>query len=129
VSILSVIGLAIATNAMMGTAWMWFFACGLVGIAVGIAFVYITQYYTAGAWRPVQEIARASMTGPATTIITGTAVGFETTAATAVVIGSALVGAFFVGAASGLPNAGIYGTAVATMGMLMSAAYVLAMDT
>src|SRR5581483_6389526 len=121
--------LGITTNVMMGSAWAWFFICGLIGIGVGICFVYITQYYTAGSWRPVQEIARACMTGPATTIITGTAVGYETTAATAVVIGSALVGAYFVGSASGLPNAGIYGTAVATMGMLMSAAYVLAMDT
>jgi K(+)-stimulated pyrophosphate-energized sodium pump len=83
----------------------------------------------------VQEIARASMTGPATTIITGTAVGFETTAATAITIGIALVASFVLGSnardAAGvlLPNAGIYGTAVATMGMLMSAAYVLAMDT
>lgn len=129
VSVLSVVGLLIATNAMMGTAWTWFFACGLVGILVGIAFVYITQYYTAGSWRPVQEIARASMTGPATTIITGTAVGFETTAATAITIGVALVAAFSLGAGSGIANGGIYGTAVATMGMLMSAAYVLAMDT
>ncbi|MBI4214167.1 MAG: sodium-translocating pyrophosphatase [Chloroflexi bacterium] len=128
-SVLSVAGLYFTTSAMMGPAWGWFFACGLVGIAVGIAFVYITQYYTSGSWRPVQEIARASLTGPATTIITGTAVGFETTAATAVTIGVALVGSFSLGAASGLPEGGIYGTAVATMGMLMSAAYVLAMDT
>jgi K(+)-stimulated pyrophosphate-energized sodium pump len=69
------------------------------------------------------------MTGPATTVITGTAVGFETTAATAITIGVGLVAAFSLGQASGLPDAGIYGTAVATMGMLMSAAYVLAMDT
>jgi K(+)-stimulated pyrophosphate-energized sodium pump len=48
---------------------------------------------------------------------------------TAIVIGTALVGAFVVGGLSGIPNASIYGTAVATMGMLMSASYVLAMDT
>ncbi|MHB8619854.1 MAG: sodium-translocating pyrophosphatase [Chloroflexota bacterium] len=129
VSALSVVGLFIATSSMLGPAWYYFFFCGVIGIGVGIAFVYITQYYTAGRWRPVQEIARACMTGPATTIITGTAVGFETTAATAIVIGVALVGSFVVGSMAGLPNAGIYGTAVATMGMLMSAAYVLAMDT
>jgi len=64
VSILSVLGLAFVTNSMMGQYWLPFFICGIVGIAVGIAFVYITQYYTAGSWRPVQEIARACMTGP-----------------------------------------------------------------
>jgi K(+)-stimulated pyrophosphate-energized sodium pump len=128
-SALSVVGLFFTTYTMMGSAWPSFFVCGLIGIAVGFAFVYITQYYTAGAWRPVQEIARACMTGPATTIITGTAVGFETTAVTAIVIGVALVGSFVVGGLSGLVNGNIYGTAVATMGMLMSASYVLAMDT
>ena len=128
-SVLSVIGLAFTTYQMLGEFWYWFFFCGLVGIATGIAFVYITQYYTAGSWRPVQEIARASRTGPATNIIIGTAVGFETTAVTAIAVGIALVASFSLGSQAGLPNSGVFGTAVATMGMLMSAAYVLAMDT
>ncbi|MBM2826684.1 MAG: hppA [Dehalococcoidia bacterium] len=128
-SALSVLGLAFVTNQMLGENWLLFFFCGLVGIATGVAFVYITQYYTAGSWRPVQEIAQASKTGPATNIIIGTAVGFETTAVTAISISIALVASFVLGNQSGLPNGGVFGTAVATMGMLMSAAYVLAMDT
>ncbi|HZU75672.1 MAG TPA: sodium-translocating pyrophosphatase, partial [Dehalococcoidia bacterium] len=140
-SILSVGGLLLSTAVMLGSQWYWFFFCGLVGIATGWAFVYITQYYTAGAWRPVQEIARASRTGPATNIIIGTSVGFETTAVTAIAIGAALVGAYMLGAHATIhllsdptkvvppAQVGIYGTAVATMGMLMSAAYILAMDT
>ncbi|MFN0093644.1 MAG: V-type H(+)-translocating pyrophosphatase [Dehalococcoidia bacterium] len=136
ITVLSVIGLAIATMAMLDEVWYWFFMCGIVGIMVGIAFVYITQYYTAGSWRPVQEIANASRTGSATNIIIGTAVGFETTAVTAITVGLGLVVAFVLGdqAAGDLTNVngvstGVFGTAVATMGMLMSAAYVLAMDT
>jgi K(+)-stimulated pyrophosphate-energized sodium pump len=134
VSILSVLGLFIATKVMLGDAWHWFFFCGLVGIATGIAFVYITQYYTSGSWRPVKEIARASRTGPATNIIIGTAVGYETTAATAIAIGLALVMSFVLGShadIAGVPgfSSGVFGTAVATMGMLMSAAYILSMDT
>ncbi len=135
VSLLSVVGLFIATYVMLGDAWYWFFFCGLIGIATGIAFVYITQYYTSGSWRPVREIADASRTGPATNIIIGTAVGFETTAATAIAIVIALVASFALGAqaevADGIPafTTGIFGTAVATMGMLMSAAYILSMDT
>ncbi len=135
VSVLSVVGLFIATYVMLGDAWYWFFFCGLIGIATGIAFVYITQYYTSGSWRPVREIADASRTGPATNIIIGTAVGFETTAATAIAIVIALVASFALGAqaevADGIPafTTGIFGTAVATMGMLMSAAYILSMDT
>ena len=134
ITLLSIIGLGICTNVMLEDVWGWFFACGLVGIAVGIAFVYITQYYTAGAWRPVQEIARASRTGSATNMIIGTAVGFETTAVTAITVGLGLVVAFVLGQQAELANVsdistGVFGTAVATMGMLMSAAYVLAMDT
>src|SRR3990172_8244002 len=134
VSVLSVVGLFITTKVMLGDAWYWFFFCGLVGIATGIAFVYITQYYTSGSWRPVQEIANASRTGPATNIVIGTAVGFETTAATAISIGLALVVSFWLGSRAGIEgvpgfSSGVFGTAVATMGMLMSAAYILAMDT
>jgi K(+)-stimulated pyrophosphate-energized sodium pump len=134
VSILSVIGLFITTYVLLDDEWYWFFGCGLVGIITGIAFVYITQYYTSGSWRPVKEIANASKTGPATNIIIGTAVGFETTAATALAIGTALVASFVLGSnadVAGVPafTTGIFGTAVATMGMLMSAAYILAMDT
>jgi K(+)-stimulated pyrophosphate-energized sodium pump len=142
---LSVIGLLIATNVMMQTGtqagangiptWVWFFGAGLVGLATSVAFVYITQYYTAGSYRPVREIAEASKTGPATNIISGVAVGFETTFATAITIGIALFASHWLGSQAGLYNAngvnvgGIFGTAVATMGMLMTTAYVLAMDT
>jgi K(+)-stimulated pyrophosphate-energized sodium pump len=129
ITALSVAFMALVTNLMMGDKWGWFFACGVVGIATSVVFVYITQYYTSGSWRPVKEIADASRTGPATNIITGTAVGLETTASTAIAIGSAIVISFILGEHSDLPNGGVFGTAVATMGMLMSAAYILAMDT
>jgi K(+)-stimulated pyrophosphate-energized sodium pump len=141
---LSVIGLAITTSVMMNTGgtdanglptWIWFFGAGLVGLATSVVFVYITQYYTAGTFRPVREIAEASRTGPATNIISGTAVGFETTAVTAIAIGIALIASHWLGEQAGLVNAsgqnvgGVFGTAVATMGMLMTTAYILAMDT
>ncbi|MDP9266628.1 MAG: sodium-translocating pyrophosphatase [Chloroflexota bacterium] len=111
----------------------WFFYAGVVGILTSLAFVFITQYYTSGAWRPVKEIAEAAKTGPATTIISGTAVGFETTASSVIAITIALFLSHYFGQRwadeTGLPHGGIYGTAVATMGMLMTAAFILAMDT
>jgi K(+)-stimulated pyrophosphate-energized sodium pump len=144
-TILSVVGLFISTNVMMNTgaavgsngwpAWVWFFFAGIVGLATSVAFVYITQYYTAGTFRPVREIAEASRTGPATNIISGTAVDFETTFVTAISIGIALIASHWLGEQAGLVSAdgknvgGIFGTAVATMGMLMTTAYILAMDT
>ena len=144
-TIFSVAGLALTTSVMMNTGgatspsglptWIWFFGAGLVGLALSIAFVYLTQYYTAGSYRPVREIAEASKTGPATNIISGTAVGYETTFLTAIAIGIALFASHFLGSQAGLTNAngddvgGIFGTAVATMGMLMTTAFILAMDT
>jgi K(+)-stimulated pyrophosphate-energized sodium pump len=130
---------------------IWFGLAGLVGIATSIAFVFITQYYTAGSWRPVKEIAEAARTGPATTIISGVAVGFESTFLPTISIAAALGLSYWLGTL-GNPSgqavvqitvpgvagtfpvdtavaSGIFGTAVATMGMLMSCAYILAMDT
>jgi K(+)-stimulated pyrophosphate-energized sodium pump len=143
-TILSVLGLAFVTNQMMQTTggdanglpvWVWFFFAGVVGLATSVAFVYITQFYTAGSYRPVREIAEASRTGPATNIISGTAVGFETTAVTAITISIALIASHWLGSQANLLSkegvnvGGIFGTAVATMGMLMTTAYILAMDT
>ncbi|HLL72767.1 MAG TPA: sodium-translocating pyrophosphatase [Pyrinomonadaceae bacterium] len=110
-------------------AWLYFFLCGLIGIATAILFVFITQYYTEYRYRPVREIAEASQTGPATNVISGVAVGLESTAFPILVIAAAIISSYYLGTASGLNNAGFFGTAVATMGMLGTAAYILAMDT
>jgi K(+)-stimulated pyrophosphate-energized sodium pump len=108
-------------------------AAGVIGILTAYAFVWITQYYTEYKYRPVREIAEASKTGPATNIISGIAVGFECTGMPVLVISAALMAAYWCGtqALPGLSSmaAGLYGTAIATMGMLAPCAYILAMDT
>jgi K(+)-stimulated pyrophosphate-energized sodium pump len=134
----AIIGLAAAAFWMLPFGRVEYFLCGIVGIVTAFVFVWITQYYTSGRYRPVKEIMEASRTGPATNIISGISVGFETTGAAAVVISAALLTSYFIGdrVQNVFPvdtgffrSSGIYGTAVATMGMLMSAAYILAMDT
>ncbi|GAC1656734.1 MAG: sodium-translocating pyrophosphatase [Gemmatimonadaceae bacterium] len=115
-------------------AWWHFFICGLIGIVTSIAFVFITQYYTEYRYRPVLGIAEASQTGPATNIIAGLAVGMESTVLPVITIGTAIVSSYLLGQGSGLtgdggePIGGLFGTAVATMGMLGTAGYILAMD-
>ncbi len=104
---------------------------GIIGILTAFAFVLITQYYTEYRYRPVREIAEASRTGPATNIISGLAVGLECTGLPVLTVSAALMGAYWCGkqALGDVPGAGLYGTAIATMGMLAPCAYILAMDT
>jgi K(+)-stimulated pyrophosphate-energized sodium pump len=115
-------------------AWWHFFGCGVIGVLTAIAFVYITQYYTEYRYRPVLSIAEASQTGPATNIIAGLAVGMESTVLPVLTIAAAILGAYYLGRTSGLLNAGgepvggLFGTAVAAVGMLGTAGYILAMD-
>jgi len=124
---LSIVGLAITVHYMLGNWWL--FGAGMVGIVASIVIVFVTQYYTEWRYRPVRDIAEASKTGPATNIIMGMSVGFSTTFATALIIGVSLLLAYWLGAQSGVQGAGAFGTAVATMGMLMTCPYVLSMDT
>jgi K(+)-stimulated pyrophosphate-energized sodium pump len=131
--ILSAILLAIVTNQLLGS-W-WFVFAGFVGLLNSVAFVLITMYYTEGRFRPVRDIVQASLRGSGPNIITGFAVGLENTALPVLSVGTALILAFLCGqqaaAQLGIDPyiAGVYATAVATMGMLMTAAFILAMDT
>lgn len=115
--------------------WYFFWAAGIIGILTSVAFVYITQYYTEAKYKPVREIAKASETGPATNIISGFSVGMECTGISVVTISGALLASYFLGveAAKVLGmnqlHGGLYGTAMATMGMLATCAYILALDT
>ena len=95
-----------------------------------VAFVYITQYYTEYRYRPVQSIAEASKTGPATNIIAGIGVGLECTWMPVLVMGAAPARLLLPGRDQRPARTpGLFGTAVATMGMLATAAFILAMDT
>src|SRR3989338_6273350 len=125
--VLSIIGFYISTKLMLDN--IWFFWAGVVGIITSLAFVYITQYYTEHKYRPVKEIVEASKTGPATNIIAGLAVGLENTGLPVITICAALFFSFLFGSYTNLPHGGLYGTAVATLGMLSVAVYILAMDT
>jgi K(+)-stimulated pyrophosphate-energized sodium pump len=134
-SFLAFIGFAAGVHFLLQDRW-WLLGAGVVGIITSFLFVSITEYYTETRYRPVQSIAEACKTGPATNIITGLAVGMQTPALPAIVISGALLLSYYFGV-RGLEDAtgiadyakGIYGTAIATMGMLSSAAYILAMDT
>ncbi|TSC76646.1 MAG: K(+)-stimulated pyrophosphate-energized sodium pump [Parcubacteria group bacterium Gr01-1014_31] len=131
---LAFVGFAAAARLLLYTdtapkAWLLFAACGLLGLLTSLAFLFITQYYTSHRYRPVKSIVEASRTGAATNIITGFAVALENTFAPVVVVGIALLTSHWLGGLTGLDGGGLFGTALATMGMLSTVGYVLAMDT
>ncbi|GMI86084.1 hypothetical protein like AT1G16780 [Hibiscus trionum] len=116
------------------SAWLNFSLCGLVGIITAYVFVWITKYYTDYKHEPVRTLALSSSTGHGTNIIAGVSLGLESTALPVLVISISIISAFWLGQTSGLvdetgsPTGGLFGTAVATMGMLSTAAYILTMD-
>ncbi len=138
-TILAMIGFGVAVYTLLSPTVLtditvhrgYLFGAGIIGIATAYAFVWITQYYTEYRYRPVRSIAESSQTGPATNIISGLAVGFECTGLPVLVISVALLASYWCGAEAleGVKGAGLYGTAIATMGMLAPCAYILAMDT
>ncbi len=125
-SILGLVLLYAATMLMLNNVWL--FAAGVVGLLTAIAFVYITEHYTEHKHRPVRKIVEGSRTGPATNFLSGFALALESTGPTLLVISASLLTASYLGTMSGVANGTLFGTAMATMGMLMTAAYVLAMD-
>ncbi|XP_011625765.2 pyrophosphate-energized membrane proton pump 2 isoform X3 [Amborella trichopoda] len=137
--VLAVITFAASTRWLLYTeqapsAWLNFALCGLVGIITAYVFVWITKYYTDYKHEPVRMLALSSSTGHGTNIIAGVSLGLESTALPVLVISVSIISAFWLGHTSGLvdesgaPTGGLFGTAVATMGMLSTAAYVLTMD-
>ncbi|KAL8507542.1 hypothetical protein ACS0TY_018183 [Phlomoides rotata] len=137
--ILAVLTFGLSTRWMLYTeqapsAWFNFALCGLVGIMTAYIFVWITKYYTDYKHEPVRTLALASASGHGTNIIAGVSLGLESTALPVLVISVSIISAYWLGHTSGLvdesgsPTGGLFGTAVATMGMLSTAAYVLTMD-
>src|SRR5207302_9019799 len=77
--------------------WLWLLGCGVVGLITSFLFVWITEYYTESIYRPVQSIAKASLTAPATNIISGLAVGMETPVMPVMAISAALLLSYYFG--------------------------------
>ncbi|MGI5912220.1 MAG: sodium-translocating pyrophosphatase [Syntrophomonadaceae bacterium] len=92
----------------------------LAGLIAGTIIGLITEYYTSDEYKPVQDIAKACQTGPATTIIAGLGVGMLSTLWPIIVICIAIVIAFLTG--------GLYGIALAAVGMLATTGMVVAVD-
>ncbi|MBY0408338.1 MAG: sodium-translocating pyrophosphatase, partial [Rickettsiales bacterium] len=94
--------------------------CALSGLAITGLMVWITEYYTSTAFRPVRSIAQASTTGHGTNVIQGLAVSMEATALPAVVICVGILYAFL--------QCGLFGIAISATTMLALAGFIVALD-
>ena len=99
----------------------------VAGLIVGVLIGQFTEVYTSDAYKSVKKIAKQSETGSATNIISGIAVGFQSTAVTIVLICIGIFISFFFGSKAGL-NGGIYGIALAAVGMLSTTGITVAVD-
>ncbi len=97
------------------------FLTTLIGLAVTVLMVLVTDYYTAKNYSPVKKIAEASKSGHGTNIIMGLAVSMESTALPIIIIVSGMLGAFAL--------MGVYGIALAATAMLSVAGIIVAIDS
>jgi K(+)-stimulated pyrophosphate-energized sodium pump len=127
-ALLSLLGIAavvyylIGFGALTGVAYTGaeLFLCGITGLVVTGLIIWITEYYTGTDYRPVQSIARASVTGHGTNVIQGLAVSLEATAGPALVIIAGILVSYNL--------AGLFGIAIAVTTMLALAGIVVALD-
>ena len=99
-----------------------------LGLVLASVIQLMTSYYTGTQYKPVREIAQASETGPATTILSGFAMGLESTVYAVLAIVGAIVGAILIGSGEGL-DFQLYMVSLAGMGMLSTVGVVISMDT
>lgn len=104
------------------------FVAIVTGLIVGVIIGQLTEYYTSGDFNPVKRIADKSETGSATNIISGLAVGMLSTALPILVIAIGILVAFYTGGGTTSASHGLYGIALAAVGMLSTAGMTIAVD-
>jgi K(+)-stimulated pyrophosphate-energized sodium pump len=97
------------------------FFAALIGVVTTVLIVAITEFFTETAYWPVHLIAKASVTGHATNIIAGQAIGMMATALPVIVIGASILGSYELG--------GLYGIAIAAVAMLSMTGIIVAIDS
>jgi K(+)-stimulated pyrophosphate-energized sodium pump len=99
----------------------------LIGIVLAALILALTGYFTGTEHRPVKDVGKTALTGPATVILSGLSVGFESAVYTALVIGAAVYGAFLLG--GGVTVVSLFAVALAGTGLLTTVGVIVAMDT
>ena len=107
--------------------WTLYFAI-LAGLVSGVLIGQATEYYTSDSYKPTRNLAASSETGTATIVISGISVGMLSTVIPVLVVGICIILAFFVSGGSADASRGLYGIALAAVGMLSTLGITLATD-
>ncbi len=117
-----------ATEVGDGLSPQWFVILAVfIGIVLAAVIQQLTAYFTETNRRPVDDVAKTSLTGPATVILSGISLGLESAVYTALVIGAAVYGAFLLGAGTILLS--LFAIALAGTGLLTTVGVIVSMDT
>ena len=111
------------------TGSMEFFWATIAGLLTGIVIGLSTEHYTSSHRKPTQSISEASKTGPATNIIEGLSVGMWSTIIPVIAVSAGILAAFYLSGGSLDFKIGLYGIAIAAVGMLSTLGITLAADT
>jgi len=112
----------------LGAGHMGVYWSVLSGLIAGVIIGVSTEYYTSSNFKPTRSVADASLTGPATVIISGMAVGMMSTAVPVIVVGIAILASYFLSGGATNFNSGLYGIAISAVGMLSTLGITLATD-
>ena len=129
VSSLLIVGASFLVIHLLGLSY-WICGSVIVGLAMGIIIGKATEYYTSHAYKPTQDIAKSSETGPATVIIKGIGTGMISTAIPVLTIVAGIILSFLFAAEFSFANMsmGLYGVGIAAVGMLSTLGITLATD-
>ena len=129
VSSLLIVGASFLVIHLLGLSY-WIGGSVIVGLATGIIIGKATEYYTSHAYKPTQDIAKSSETGPATVIIKGIGTGMISMAIPVLTIVAGIILSFLFAAEFSFANMsmGLYGVGIAAVGMLSTLGITLATD-
>ncbi len=112
----------------LGSAYLGIWGSMMCGLVAGNVIAFFTEYYTSDTYKPTKELADTTLTGPATVIIGGLAIGMQSTVVPVITVAVSILASFFLSGGSSNAILGLYGIGIAAVGMLATLGITLATD-
>ncbi|MDD5173683.1 MAG: sodium-translocating pyrophosphatase [Candidatus Omnitrophica bacterium] len=112
----------------LGMQYIGVYYSVIAGLLAGVAIGFFTEFFTSSKYGPTRNIADASLTGPATVIISGISVGMLSTALPVIVVCMAIIASYYLSGGATNPGMGLYGVGISAVGMLSTLGMTLATD-